>query len=67
MSPQGGIYEHSCSDTTDNLLFIQSQPVNRFKVASVTNRRGYMELGSVCLLREGALVQGRVSDVLYVF
>jgi len=30
--------------------------------ASVTDRTGYMELCSVCVLTEGALVQGRMGE-----
>jgi len=67
MSPQGGTYAHSCSVSTDNELFIYSQLVNRIMVASVPNRTGYMELGSVCELTYGTLVQGRVCYVLYVY
>ena len=55
-------YADSCSVSTANKIFIHSQPVNRFIVASVPDRTGYMELCSVCVLTEGTLVYGRKRE-----
>jgi len=62
MFPPRGPYGDSCSVSTANTLFIHSQSVNSFMVASVPDRTGYMELCSVCVLTEGALVHGRIRE-----
>ena len=62
MFPQGGAYTDSCSVSTASILFIHSQPVNSFMVASVPDRTGYMELCCVCVLTEGTLVHGRIME-----